>query len=128
MQPSINSYHGFKKKIRLFHNHWRKHMNDQHTRQKRMQDLRQNYLNSRIIFKNSHWGFPGSKFIKASFSSFFSACCFLRSSRFFCIRSTSFTTLLRLRAVVKISYINGQEYLYNLIKFNPYNSLDTKNS
>lgn len=56
------------------------------------------HRNSLIMLRNSHWGLPGSRFISASFSSFFSACCFLLSSLFFWMRSTSFTTLLRRRA------------------------------
>lgn len=46
------------------------------------------------MLRNSQLGFPGSMFIRASFSSFFSACLARLSSRFFWMRSTSLTTLL----------------------------------
>lgn len=49
----------------------------------------------RIIARNSQLGFPGSRFIIASFSSFISAWRWRRSSRFFFSLSTSLTTLLR---------------------------------
>lgn len=49
-----------------------------------------------IIARNSQFGLPGSKFIRASFSSFNSACLCLLSSRFFFSLSTSFTTFDRL--------------------------------